>query len=753
MKLKSRLFFLSLVFLLAACADAPKPIAQKAIEQIALVPQPKYLQIGSEDPFIWDENTIIYYEPSLKQSANYLQGIFKEVLGSENQVELSSAERQISKAVHLKLSTINANPEAYELKIKADFISVEANSAAGIMRAIQTIRQLMPPAFLSQEKADAWAIPNLHIKDEPAFQHRGMLLDVCRHFFELKTIKKYVDLLALYKMNVLHLHLTEDQGWRIESEAYPKLNSVASWRMEQDGSRYGGYYTKAQLQELVAYAQERHITIIPEIELPGHSQAALAAYPQFSCLGADSTIEVVNDWGVFKEIYCAGNDETFTFLETILEEVMAIFPSEYIHIGGDEAPKYRWENCSKCQARMEAEGLVDEHELQSYFIKRIEGFLNAKGRKLIGWDEILEGGLSPKATVQSWRGIEGGIAAARAQHFAIMSPTSHCYLDYGLERIDLQKIYSFDPIPKELSPEEARYILGAECNMWTEHVPDEDNLDYKVNPRMQGLAEVLWSYPQERNFQDFYDRMQYHYPRLEALAVNYGPETVAASIYSEVYLDSAKVFIGAKRKLEQLDLKVKWKGKEGPWGFDLTESGSLSAQAYKNGSAYGDSVAQSFSYHQALACKAKYLSPFEKWYSAGGEVALVNGTLGSLNFRDGQWQGFSKNDVEVIIDLGQVKPIKRVSSNFYHYNNAWIFRPDWYRVELSKDGENWQLMGVDSPSLDPKQRGQQLINLEVLGKNEARFIKLIAKNVGTVPTWHEAAGADAWIFIDEIIVE
>lgn len=755
MKIWYSILSLCILISFGACKPEPLETAVRSPEEISLVPKPQSLKLSEAKPFIWTTKTSIYYTEDLKQEAAYLQDLFQSGLGSKNEAETLSAERQKDRGVVLKLGYISENPEAYQLSINSQRILIEGASPAGVMRAIQSLRQLLIPEFFEKNKRERWAIPSLEITDYPAFKHRGMLLDVCRHFFDVETVKKYIDLLALYKMNVLHLHLTEDQGWRMESEKWPKLNSISSWRIEEDGSRYGGYYTKDQLKQLVAYAAERHIRIIPEIELPGHSQAALAAYPQFSCLGAKADIKVVNDWGVFKEIYCAGNDSTFLFLQSILEEVMEIFPSEYIHIGGDEAPKFRWENCAKCQHRMQNEVLHDEHELQSYFIQRIEKFLNKNGRKLIGWDEILEGGLSANATVQSWRGIEGGIAAARSGHYAIMSPTSHCYLDYGLERIDLQKIYNFDPIPEELSPEERAYILGAECNMWTEHVPNAENLDYKVNPRMQGLAEVLWTYPQQRDFSEFFDRMQGQYPILEALDVTYGPEALGASIYAEVYPDSNKVFIGAKRSLELLNLEVRWNGVKGPWGFDLVESGTLQAQAFKKGKAYGDSVEQKFAFHKALARETKYKSKFEKWYSAGGELALVNGTLGSINFRDGQWQGFSGKDVELQIDLGSLQDIQSVSSNFYHYNNAWIFRPELYEVAYSADGKKWQTLGTAKPSLKAEARGQHLVNLKVKAKSKARarYLKIRVKSILKVPDWHEAAGSEAWVFIDEVIVE
>ena len=343
--------------------------------------------------------------------------------------------------------------EGYSLRIDDDGVSIEASEEAGAFHALTTLRWMLPP---DSDNEGSWALPHVSISDAPRFEHRGLLLDCCRHFMDPDFVKRAIDLLALHKMNVLHWHLTEDQGWRIEVDAYPELTSTGAWRTEADGSRHGGFYTKDQIREIVAYAADRNITVIPEIELPGHSRAAIAAYPWLSCTG--DSLEVPHDWGVFKDIYCAGEDTTFRFLEAVLLEVLELFPSEYIHIGGDEAPKVRWESCPKCQRRIQAEGLHDAHELQSWFITQIGSFLADHGRKLIGWDEILEGGLPDGATVQSWRGMQGGRDAVAMGRDAIMSPTSHCYFDYPVESIDLERVYGFEPEPEGL--EGSGRILG-----------------------------------------------------------------------------------------------------------------------------------------------------------------------------------------------------------------------------------------------------------------------------------------------------
>lgn len=420
--------------------------------------------------------------------------------------------------------------EGYEVTVTRADIELKAATARGLSRGTQTLRQLLMTTGGADGDHDAttgWVVPCVHIKDWPRYRWRGMLLDCCRHYLDKAFIKRYIDLLAYHKMNVLHWHLTDDQGWRIEIKKYPRLTEVGAWRGTGDG-RYGGFYTQEDVKEIVAYAASRYVTVVPEIEMPGHSLAALAAYPELSCTGGP--FEVSTRWGIVEDVYCAGNDQTFAFLEDVLSEVIELFPSEYIHIGGDECPKTRWKVCPRCQARIRAEGLKDESELQSYFIRRIEKFLNSKGRRLIGWDEILEGGLAPNATVQSWRGMKGAIAAATAGHDVICSPTSHCYLDYAQGRhlgeatwmgfCDLKTAQAFEPAPPELTPEQARHVLGAECNMWTEYAPQE-RVDRRVFPRLCALAEAMWTPAEQRDWDDFATRMTTHYRRLDALGVVY----------------------------------------------------------------------------------------------------------------------------------------------------------------------------------------------------------------------------------------
>lgn len=423
--------------------------------------------------------------------------------------------------VLLEPKIANFNKEQYEIVVSDSEIVISALTNQGLFYGIQTLLQMVP-----FEKKNEIAIPWINISDAPKYAWRGMHLDVCRHYFPISFIKKYIDYLAHYKMNTFHWHLTEDQGWRIEIKKYPKLTEVGAWRngsmvgryddQKIDDIKYGGFYTQEEIKEVVAYASQRHITIVPEIEMPGHSLAALAAYPELSCTGGP--FEVGKKWGVFDDVYCP-KEETFTFLENVLSEVLALFPSEYIHIGGDECPKTRWKSCAHCQKIIKEKGLNDEHELQSYFIQRIEKFVNSKGRKIIGWDEILEGGLAPNAAVMSWRGTEGGIAAAKQKHYVVMTPGSHCYFDHYQGKPEneplaiggftsLEKVYNFNPMPKELILEEQKYILGAQANVWTEYILTPEQVEYMIMPRMSALAEVLWGTANPENFIDFKTRLQ-----------------------------------------------------------------------------------------------------------------------------------------------------------------------------------------------------------------------------------------------------
>ena len=441
-------------------------------------------------------DTMIQYlpeTPEVQRTADFLAQKINTATGFSLIPAVADETAESAQSILLVLDEdADFGDEGYELDVAAGMILLKASAAAGLFYGMQTLRQLLPPEIESPTpvRGVILEIRNCHIEDQPRFPWRGMLLDCCRHFMDKAFVKRYIDLLAYHKMNRLHWHLTEDQGWRIEIKRYPKLTDIGAWRDELDHlpgepATSGGFYTQDDIREIVAYAAERHVTVVPEIEMPGHSMAALAAYPELSCTGG--AFDVESRWGIYADVYCAGSEKTFEFMENVLLEVMELFPGEYIHIGGDECPKLQWDKCPKCQQRIVAENLADSHELQSYFITRIEKFLNAHGRRLIGWDEILEGGLAPAATVQSWRGTTGAVAAAKAGHDAINSPVSHAYFDYDIGTLNLKQVYSFDPVPEELTPEEAAHILGGECNMWTEFAP-QPLIDRKVFPRLLAMA-------------------------------------------------------------------------------------------------------------------------------------------------------------------------------------------------------------------------------------------------------------------------
>jgi hexosaminidase len=413
--------------------------------------------------------------------------------------------------------------ESYRLVVAPDGFKINASAPAGAFYGLQSLRQL-----IAAKTADG--IPCLTIHDQPRYRWRGIMLDCCRHFFSVDFIKRFIDLLASYKFNVLHWHLTEDQGWRIEIKKYPKLGEIAAWRTNADGTRYGGYYTQDQIREIVAHAASRHVTVVPEIELPGHALAALSAYPELSCTGGPFATS--DKWGVFEDVCCAGKESVFTFLQDVLTEVLDLFPSPFIHIGGDECPKTRWQSCPDCQARIKAEGLADEHELQSYFVKRIDRFLTQHGRRLIGWDEILEGGLAANAAVMAWRNPQGAIAAARAGHDVVMSPVTHCYLDYYQSKspnqpkaiggyLPIETVYAFDPTPTDLADEHTPRILGGQGNIWTEYMPTEQQVNYMTWPRALALSEALWSAKDQKDWKDFTRRLPAQLERLKSLGVNY----------------------------------------------------------------------------------------------------------------------------------------------------------------------------------------------------------------------------------------
>ena len=678
--------------------------------------------------------------------------------------------------------------EGYSLKVTPKQIRITAESGAGLFYGIQTLLQLMPAEICEPRTRIAgrsWEVQCVEIKDAPRYPYRGMHLDVSRHFFPKEFVKRYIDLIATYKMNRFHWHLTDDNGWRIEIKKYPKLMQTAAWHVDHenlpwnerppqkpgDKTSYGGYYSQDEVREIVQYAADRYVTIIPEIEMPAHSVEVLAAYPQFSCTGGPFTVPTGSYWPNL-DILCAGNDSVFTFMQDVLTEVIALFPSQYIHIGGDEADKTNWKSCPKCQARIKAEGLKDEKELQSYFIKRIEKFIVSKNRKIIGWDEILEGGLAPEATVMSWRGVEGGIAAARQGHDAIMTPGSHCYFDHYQADpasepkaiggfTSLKKVYSYEPTPGELSKEEAKHILGAQGNLWTEFIPTPSHAEYMAVPRMLALAEVVWSAKGSRNWTDFQHRMKHQYKRLQFQKVNFSRGSYKVSVNTEVEkkTKAIKLVLGS----EQLDVPLRYTldGNEvkptsplytGP--VDVTKNGVVKAGLFVDGKMMENGVEMPLIYHKALGKPVNYVSGYSYRYTAAGAGALTDGLRATIDHLDGMWQGFQGNDLDVIIDLGQEMPVNSVQMNFLQNQKSWIFLPQLVEYSLSSDGKKYHSFNEVPNTIKPKevQIFIQPFNFQFMAHTKARYVHVKAKNLGKCPAWHEGAGEPCWMFTDEIVV-
>lgn len=520
---------------------------------ISIIPKPAELTQGSGS-FNLGTSTVIIANPTAKHDAEMLNFYLKKLYGFTLPIRNISTNKNVKNAITLGLLKPDERKnDEYNLAITTDKISIDGVSPRAIFYGIQTLLQLLP-ADKAMANEKQFEVPQLVIKDYPRFEYRGMHLDVGRHFFGVDEVKKYIDYLAYQKFNTFHWHLTEDQGWRIEIKRYPRLTSVGGFRngtvighypgSGNDSIHYGGFYTQQEIKEIVKYAQDRYITTIPEIEMPGHSSAAIAAYPQLSCFPNESTKiksntpwagsrngkQVQQTWGVFEDIYCP-SEYTFKFLENVLDEVMKLFPSKYIHIGGDESPKTEWKRSAFCQKLIKEKNLKDEEGLQNYFISRIEKYLNSKGRSIIGWDEILEGGLAPNATVMSWRGEEGGVAAAQQHHNVIMTPGKYVYLDHAQNKnedsvtiggyLPLDTVYSYEPVPKELNSEEAKYVMGAQGNVWTEYIANNSKLEYMIFPRMTALSEVLWSPKEIRNKDDFKDRLTDMVKRYQLWGTNY----------------------------------------------------------------------------------------------------------------------------------------------------------------------------------------------------------------------------------------
>ena len=739
------------------------------LKEIGIIPKPLFQEIN-KGVFVLDENIRFISDTELNEVSDYLK------LYIEENYQVSFTPQKESKKIVFTSNDTISNEEGYELKIEENSILIASKNSKGAFYAVQSLLQLMP----IKSNGLAIAIPCLELQDEPQFKYRGMHLDVGRHFFSVDFIKKYIDLIARLKMNTFHWHLTEDQGWRIEIKKYPKLQEIAAFRNETlvghyndqphkfDGKKYGGFYTQEQIKEVVAYANTRQVTIIPEIEMPGHSQAAIAAYPALGCTGEQ--VKVATKWGVFDEVYCP-KESTFKFLEDVIDEVVALFPGKYIHIGGDEAPKTNWKKCAHCQRLIKEKGLKDEHGLQSYFIARMEKYINTKGKQIIGWDEILEGGLAPNATVMSWRGTSGAIEAAKEGHDVILTPGSHCYFDHYQSDneneplaiggfLPLEKVYHFNPIPKELSDQEASYVLGAQGNVWTEYMQTEKQVEYMAFPRAVALSEVVWSSPENKNYIDFINRLEQYQKRLDQLDVNYANHMY--SVKGEL-----------KNTEGNLTYQLNTTSSSYPIYYSTNETApsklyvnpipvdsSIIIKAVildSNATALGAVFQQKVNLHKGVGAKILIDKKPHPTYNAGGKNALINGISGNnKRYGDKEWLGFSGEDIEITIEFENPTNINTIATRFFNANGQWIYAPKEINLQLKlEDGrailtrkkiENTKSLLVDF-NLNISQFYPEDKNLK------ATELKIIIPSYGIIPEGKQGAGHKPWTFIDEIIIE
>jgi len=737
--------------------------------QLSLIPQPKYVKT-TEGQFILSDKTVIQADVQMFE-AQFLQQAIKQQTGLDLKILPVVANNVPKITMSRALSVKNGDSsQTYALVILKNSINILAEQNEGYFNGIQTLLQLIPST-----KNKKINVSCVEIADYPKFAWRGMHLDCARHFFSIDFVKKYIDYLAMYKFNTFHWHLTDDQGWRIEIKQYPKLTEVGAWRngsmvghyneQKYDTVRYGGFYTQDQIKEVVAYAQQRYITVVPEIEMPGHAVAALAAYPQYSCAGGP--FEVEKQWGVLDDVFCP-KDETFTFLENILSEVIALFPSQYIHIGGDECPKTRWKTCAHCQGLMKAKGLKDEHELQSYFIQRMEKFVNSKGRKIIGWDEILEGGLAPNAAVMSWRGTEGGIAAAKEKHYVVMTPVSHCYFDYyqGNPQNEplaiggytpVEKVYAFNPIPKELSKEESKYILGAQANLWTEYITSPEQVEYMIFPRMMALSEVVWGTAKPEQYPDFVSRMIQHFKRLDQKDINYSKALfeIMADVMPRpggngvLYLLQTNQSTNGIRYTTDGTLPIA-QSKSYDQPLEITKSQTVKATYFENDVAKSNVIEQQFHIHKAVSQLVSLQNPPSGNYAKGGGFTLVDGIKGDKAKFGQHWLGFSGTDLIATIDLGRKQHVRRIEVGLLSSPSSWIYFPRKVTFEVSEDMIQFEVVGVFTAEEIQKSKGE--INLYCNKKN-IQFVKVTVENFGIIPNGQPGSGNKAWLFADEITVE
>ena len=762
---------------LLALAAACSSVQQSADYRV--VPLPNEITPMEGKAFTLDNRVKILYpegDADMQRNAGFLAGYVLESTGKTLAVEAGATG---SHAIVLRLGLQTENPEAYLLEVNEDQVTITGSSAAGVFYGIQTLRKSLPVAKDAQV-----VLPPVRVNDAPRFAYRGMMLDVCRHFFSLDSVKRYIDILALHNINRFHWHLTDDQGWRIEIKKYPQLTQIGSQRKETvigrnsgkyDGIPYGGYYTQEEAREIVAYAKDRYITVIPEFEMPGHMQGVLAAFPELGCTGGP--YDVWTQWGVSEDVICAGNDKSLELIKDVLAELIEIFPSEYIHVGGDECPKTRWEKCPKCQAKIRQLGLKDDKEhtaeqrLQSYIITEAEKFLNAHGRKIIGWDEILEGGVAPNATVMAWRGAGEGVKAAKMRHDVIMVPTTYFYFDYYQTNIldeeplaiggyvPIEKVYSFEPYQKELTAEENKHIIGLQANLWTEYITSFRHVEYMVLPRMAALSEIQWTQPQFKDYGDFLERMPkmfdiydiygYNYARhLFDVKANFLPDTVAGTLTVTLStLDGANIHYtldGTKPSANS----PKYTGL-----LTLKENCTFKAAAIRPAGSSRVYTAE-INLNKASLKPIALLQPLKAPYIFNGALNLVDGLTGDANYKTGRWIAFYGNDMEAVIDFKQPTEISSVEIHTCVEKGDWVFDARGFSVAVSDDGKNFTAVASeDYPVATPDSPNGVLAHKLTFEPRNARYLKVVALSERRIPDWHTGKGYTGFLFVDEIVVE
>ena len=741
-----------------------------------VVPLPKEIIPNDEKPFILDKNTVISYPKSneeLQKEAGLLADYIEDILSFRPSVLCS--ETDIDNAINLKVCpNYFDNESAYQIIVNESVINITSSNASGVFYGIQTLRKSLPAGT----KAAKIAFPSAYINDWPRFGYRGMHLDVSRHFFPIDSLKVYIDVMALHNLNRFHLHLTDDQGWRIEIKKYPKLTEIGAWRdgtligksMAYDTIRYGGYYTQDELRDLVRYADDRHITIIPEIDLPGHMLAALAAYPELGCTGGP--YEVWKRWGVSEDVICAGNEKSMQFLEDVLTEVMDIFPSEYIHIGGDEVPRDRWKECPKCQAKIKQLGIKGDKDhsaedyLQSYVMARMERFLESHGRHIIGWDEMLEGELAPDATVMSWRGSSGGYKAAKMGHDVVMTPNDVLYFDY-YQTLDtdsepvsiggynpVKKVYLYEPIPDGLTEDEQQHILGPQANIWTEYTGSFNLVLYRMIPRIGALAEMQWCLPEQKDYEDWV-RREYRMTRLYDLYKwNYAKHIFDLEVKITPIVDKGYIEVVIS-KLVDGDIMYYIDNQE-PQKYTeplrINENCWLRCYIVRPDGSQGEPISSGFDFSMASMKPIKLQTEPNKQYAYNGAQTLIDGLHGSTNYRSGRWLGWFGTNLDATIDLLEPTEVSEVRFDLNINMKDWIFNAKSAKVLVSDDGIDFKEVKRLDFDLVAPDYDRDLYPVDILFEPvTARYVELVVEPFDC-PKGHSGYGYPAWIFVDEIVI-